>query len=209
MRALIILAIGILVLATGDRFLGPGSATLDTNYAEHKRQQGSRSRARVIRQNMSIETAYRAIPHTRTPFRANQTRLPDEQADYLNALFTLTDSGVVERIVVQSKLGAGKHWTPDKSNYTAILQAITSLDTPERLIPVEGLIFEAIQEQERYLKGWRESGNPRYFKSGDALVQSSHGKLITAYKKLMRIYGAEGSHNRQAFFNHLCALDFI
>lgn len=209
MRPLIISATGILAIVAATLFLGAGAVELKTNYAERKGLQGSQSSARVIDQSMPVDAAYRAIPHARTPFQSNQTRMPAVQAEYLDALFALTDAGVVERVVVQRKLGAGKHWTPDNSNYTAILQSITSLDTPEQLIPVEGLIFEAIQEQQQYLKGWRDSGSPRYFRSGAPLVQSSHRKLITAYQQLMRIYGAEGSHNRQAFFDHLCALDFI
>ena len=73
----------------------------------------------------------------------------------------------------------------------------------------KALIFDAISEQRRYLKAWQDSGNPRYFDAQAPLVRSSHGKLIAAYNHLMRLFGEENPHNKQAFFDHLCALDFI
>ena len=42
-----------------------------------------------------------------------------------------------------------------------------------------------------------------------SLVRSSSNQLIQAYDYLMQSYPQESPHNRQAFFDHLCALDFI
>lgn len=71
------------------------------------------------------------------------------------------------------------------------------------------MIREAIDEQHRYLSMWQESGQTGCFSPVAPLIRSSHGKLIAAYNDLMALYAQEGSHNRQAFFDHLCALDFI
>lgn len=40
-------------------------------------------------------------------------------------------------------------------------------------------------------------------------VRSASGKLLGAYGNLMRMYPNEDGTNRQAFFDYLCALDFI
>ncbi|NIP39793.1 MAG: hypothetical protein GWO07_16190 [Candidatus Dadabacteria bacterium] len=41
------------------------------------------------------------------------------------------------------------------------------------------------------------------------LVHSSSNKLKRAYSILMKKCPKENGHNRQAFFDDLCALDFI
>lgn len=181
----------------------------DDAYGELKQGAAGTAAARAIAQDLPVELAYSAIPHQRTAFRVDLTSLPSEDAAYLAALFALSDAGVVERVSIQQALGQGGDWSPGGSNYAAILGAIAALDTPEKLLPVERLVFEAIGEQRRYLEQRRDSGNPSAFDRGAALVQSSHGKLIGAYNRLMKLYGGEQRHNKQAFFDHLCALDFI
>lgn len=181
----------------------------DDAYGELKQDAAATAAPRAIVQDMAVETAYGAIPHQRTAFRVDLTSLPDAEADYLAALFRLTDAGVVERVSLQQALRRGADWSSGQSNYDAILQAIAALDTPRKLLPVERLIFEAVTEQRRYLENWRESGDPRFFDPKARLVGSSHGKLIAAYHRLIKLYGGEARDNKQAFFDHLCALDFI
>ena len=40
-------------------------------------------------------------------------------------------------------------------------------------------------------------------------VRSSSANLQGAYSDLMRLYSSENATNKQAFFDYLCALDFI
>jgi hypothetical protein len=42
-----------------------------------------------------------------------------------------------------------------------------------------------------------------------AAVQTASVKLHEAYAELMRLFPEEGRQNRDAFFDHLCALDFL
>ncbi|MCP4488040.1 MAG: hypothetical protein GY820_12070 [Gammaproteobacteria bacterium] len=41
------------------------------------------------------------------------------------------------------------------------------------------------------------------------LVKSSSQHLIAAHSLLKQLYPQETKHNQQAFFDYLCALDFI
>ncbi len=158
---------------------------------------------------MSIEAAYRAIPHNRTAFVPAQAQMSREESIYLEALFALTDCAVAERVYLQDRLRRGQAVDIRAPNYRAILEGLSSLGTPAELLSVEGLINEAIEEQRDYLEQWAQSGNPKYFNRHAPLVQESHGKLIAAYLELIRRYGVESARNRQAFYDYLCALDFI
>ena len=97
----------------------------------------------------------------------------------------------------------GTHGTVRK-NRPRILVHLNALDSPRRLRSVHALIVEAIQEQHQYLTMWLASGRADYFSSEAALIRSSHVKLTEAY-----LYPAEADRTHQAFYDHLCALDFI
>jgi len=181
----------------------------DAVYAGEK----SRATAVAVRSGpkpiMNVEAAYRAIPHDRTVFLLNQARMPRDEARYLVALFTLTDIAVAERVYLQNLLRRGHAVDIAASNYAEILDGLRALPTPSGLLPVENMIHQAIEEQRDYLQQWTQSGNPGFFDSRAGLVQKSHGKLIAAYAALERRYGEESRHNTRAFYDYLCALDFI
>jgi hypothetical protein len=83
-----------------------------------------------------------------------------------------------------------------------------SLVAPSDLGAVKDLITSAVKEQQRYF-AVLDSHRKLEFDAGNRFVQSSHGKLIHAYRLLMSRYPQENAHNKKAFFDHLCALDFI
>jgi hypothetical protein len=163
----------------------------------------------LVSRNLSIDQAYNSIPHQRTIFRTDLAAMPDDEAVYLSELFLLTDAGVVERVYQQTQYRWGNEPSLQERNYGAILERLAALPTPEKLLLVEALIFEAIGEQQDYLRAWGDSRDPRYFCPRAPFIQSTHKKLIAAYNELMRLYAHEPPHNKQAFFDHLCALDFI
>lgn len=158
---------------------------------------------------MTVGDAYRAIPHNRTPFDLTAARMEQEDVRYLDRLFALTDVALVERVQTQLWLQSrGKHGTL-RENHPRILAHLNALDSPRRLRSVHALIVEAIQEQHQYLTMWLASGRADYFSSGAPLIRSSHVKPIEAYSKLRALYPAEAERIHQAFYDHLCALDFI
>ena len=180
-----------------------------TDYALQKQLHDASGKTGIIWHAMPVAGAYRAIPHQRTPFRPGEAKATRDEADYLGALLALTDAAVTERVATQAKLRAGAAVEPGKSNYEAILSGILALDTPGRLLPVEALVYQAIDEQRRYLEAWRAAGRGDYFDPDDALVRSVHKKLVGAHDRLLEIFDQEGLHNRQALHDHLSALDFI
>ena len=181
----------------------------DTAYASQKARPSTVAFRGAVRPVINIEAAYRAIPHSRTVFLPDQALMPREESSYLEALFALTDCAVAERVYLQDRLRRGHKVDIATTNYRAIMQGVRSLRTPTGLLPVENLIYEAIQKQRDYLAQWARSGDPKYFNRHAPLVQESHHKLIAAYLELIRRYGGEPAQNPQAFYDYLCALDFI
>ena len=92
-------------------------------------------------------------------------------------------------------------------NYDAILAKLGELKVPDKLEKAHQLVTQAVQEQREYLGQLAKSGES--FNAAAPLVQSSHGKLVAAYGELMRLYPSENQNNKQAFYDYLCALDFI
>lgn len=160
-------------------------------------------------QSLSIEAAYQAIPHQRTPFSLEKTYINDDAAERLHRFFELTDMAVVERVHSLKTMYSGNLSYYSSANYESILKEIEALDLPTELSAPKQLVMEAIQEQQAYFEQWYHSGERVFHNVQHSLVQSSHSKLIQAYNQIMAAYPHESQHNKTAFFDHLCALDFI
>jgi hypothetical protein len=158
---------------------------------------------------MSVEAAYRAIPHERRAFTADEAEMSAAERDYLERLFRITDDGVIERVQTQMWFQSGGKQGGYHRNHGLLLAQLDGLDVPSGLDKIHQLIRTAIAEQQRYFKVWHGAGAGRRFNTNDALVQSSHHKLIKAYSLLKARFTQEKPHNQQSFFDHLCALDFI
>jgi hypothetical protein len=158
---------------------------------------------------LSVDQAYRAIPHQRTPYRRAEASVGAGRIDYLEALFALTDMAMIERVQTQLWLQSDGRHGADRGNHPQILASLDRLRPPVELDQAHMLIREAVAEQAKLFGRWRETRRTDYFDAADPLVRSSHGKLIAAYNELMARYPNEGPQNKQAFFDHLCALDFI
>ena len=177
-----------------------------TNYALEKVLEKGKAPSRELRRPLSVEAAYQAVGSRRTPYAPEQARIPRDEKDYVITLLGLTDAALAERVAIQSRLQAGER--TETSNYEAILERIKGLPSPDALVPPEALIYEAIDEQRRYLEDWRSSGQRRFFDPEAPLVMSSHEKLTAAKEELLRVLDDESQHNRRALSDHLGALDF-
>jgi hypothetical protein len=156
----------------------------------------------------AVERAYRAIPHRRTVFDAGAATMSPEERGYLRQLFELVDLGIVERVEtlgwLRSRSGSG----PSVERYDAVVRQLAGLPVPPRLASVHRLVSEAMVEQQSALADWRKTAVPANL-AGHPLVASSSGKLHRAYGELLVLFPQENEHNRAAFFDYLCALDFI
>lgn len=156
-----------------------------------------------IKQSMTVDEAYQAIPHQKTRFDAASATMGGDEKAFLDVFFELVDLAVVERVSSMQSISSGKAVT---FNYDAIDSRLMALDVPEKLKTAHALVMQAVAEQRKYLEQWKSSGGR--FDVGDPLVSSSSAKLVQAYGELMRAYPSENAHNKKAFFDHLCALDF-
>jgi hypothetical protein len=154
---------------------------------------------------LEIDKAYRLIPHKQTVFKLNKSNIPKTEAQSVAHLLSLAEQAMVERV---DALVNG----PDKSGYLSQIDGISwqldHLQMPARIDPARDHILAAVQQHRAYFELHNVIGN----KSESArkqLIQSSHRHLISAYNLLMQAYPQETIHNKQAFFDYLCALDFI
>lgn len=168
---------------------------------------------------LSVDEAYKAIPHQQTPYNSQISKLPHPTKLFLNSLFEITDLAVVARVEHLTTLyyykGRG-----DTGNFSynrtidTLIRRLQNLKPPAAFKKPHGFVLNALKEQKAFFGKWASASSTgkralRKSYRTHPLVQSSHQKLIAAYNELMRLFPKETKHNKQAFFDHLCALDFI
>ncbi len=164
--------------------------------------------------SLTVEQAYKAIPHRQTQFDSKTSNLTKEHREYLTEVFRITDTATVKKVSLlmqykDPKKSDGQKTENDTLNYQDILNSLYKLNPPDDLQTFHELIIDAITEHRDAFNNW-SGGLFDYARlSEEPLVRSSSSKLKQAYGILMNQYTSENSHNRQAFFDHLCALDFI
>jgi hypothetical protein len=152
---------------------------------------------------LSVEEAYRAIPHRRTPFDFDTAAMPDEERAFLLRFFSLTDRATAERVRAFAALERGGVRDDYPLAMSRIVARLESMPVPDRLREAHGLVVEAIRDQMSYFESpgtGKLTAHPK--------VRSSSAKLRRAYSLILECYGSKAP-NRNAFFDHLCALDFI
>ena len=166
-----------------------------------------------------VEDAYRSIPHKQTTYSAGKSKLLSTNSKAVEKVLALSDQALVERVEAGAWLLSGgtrgRNFSDYESRIKAIVAELESLKTPESLEPAKRLIIEAIEDQRIFLvqqfklayasKGYRWPADYR----DDPNIQRAHMKLIQAHQILTQAYPEEGSHNKDAFFDHLCALDYL
>ena len=166
--------------------------------------------------SMTIEQAYRAIPHGKTDFMIQNSKLDHASKTYLKQMFDLVNDAIVQRVQTLNWFGShgnkGNSYQEYTVNIATIQHTMDALITPPALKNVKLLVTQSINDQSDYFRKWDISvreGKAYQFNSRDPLIQSSHHNLINAYNQLMRTFPSENNINKKAFFSHLCALDFI
>ena len=96
-------------------------------------------------------------------------------------LFALVDRAIVARV---TKTGRAAAREPRARAAAAIAAG-------------QRLVVEAVVAERVYLDGEASA------------VHTASARLHEAYGQLMRLYPEEGAQNRDAFFDYLCALDFL
>ncbi len=159
--------------------------------------------------SLTVEQAYGAIPHRRTVFDGKTANMPVIDKQYLTKVFELTDLATVERVSMLLWLSSGGHTGNLAENYNQILKSLYEINPPPGLEQFHNLIIDSIEEQKQALFKWKDNSFNYSMIRSESLVRSSSKKLKSAYRILKKKYPAESSYNKRAFFDHLCALDFI
>lgn len=159
---------------------------------------------------MSVPEAYRAIPHRQTTFNAASAKMGADDKAYLTRSFALIDQAMAARVAtlqwVRSYGEQGESLAQYKKKLALIWQGLNKLQPASRLKPYHALVLSAIKDQYNYFLALEKGVKPDL---NHRLVQRSHESLIQAYQQLMGLYPSESPYNQQAFFDHLCALDFL
>ena len=150
---------------------------------------------------MTIDEAYASANHRRTPFEASGSALPADASAALSRFFALTDQGVVLRI--ESMRGASV-----APRYAALIAALRAEPFPPSIAAARDEVVAALLLHQRV----DEAGSARGARASLPKVpdiSTASGKLHSAYGMLMRAYPAATGRQKQAFFDHLCALDYL
>ncbi len=150
---------------------------------------------------VSVEEAYRAIPHRQTMFQPAAAQMPAAERAYLTALFQAVDQAIVAKVNSRRGFTVQHSYAPVKQVWAALRPPTAELQAAQDRVKaaiVDQIAF--LVELERKQTGWDMN---------HAKVRSASGKLQAAYADLMRLYPGEAATNKQAFFDYLCALDFI
>jgi len=160
-----------------------------------------------------VAAAYAAIPHQRTQFdRSSSTVSANQRAD-LARLFAYTDRGIVLRV-----RGMQAHGERSAAGLKSVVAGYEDLIADLRkekfsaeIAPAQTLVLEALRLHQRHLQS-RPEGGLVFVQQQISIVpevKEAHGKLLQAYNVLMRAFPCETQRNKTAFYDHLCALDFL
>jgi hypothetical protein len=164
---------------------------------------------------LTVEEAYRAIPHNRTVFDAHASKLSAVQINALKQLFDLSDKGVVLRVEGLNAFSSDNLSTIQSvlSGYRTLTSALLSLQAPDEIKPAQDLVLQSIQLHQRYFEARlheREASDKvelLYRRNPEVGLASQ--KLQAAYGVLMNRFPNEPAVNQRAFYDYLCALDFL
>lgn len=156
-----------------------------------------------LRQDMDLAEAYRLTNVKQKRFDLASADMVEAEKRYLAGLFAVTDLAVIERVGTQEAL---RRHDKAADNYGIILSKFDDLSPPERLRTLHQQIRNAIALERDYIDGLRRGLR---FDAQSDTVQEVHRTLLWAYGELLRLYPNESAGIREAFYAHLCALDFI
>ncbi len=168
----------------------------------------------------TVEEAYEFFNRERTPFDPKRSKLSEYEIAYLEHYFSLTDRAMELRTNMMQYYFAGtrahkKQLAAYITEIEKVIDAFPFVRAPTKeLKEIENLTALAIGEQRDFFRAWSSANGRDFLKwrkkyMEHELVLSSHSKLQSAYTQLMLLFPHEDPYNQKAFYNHLCALDFI
>jgi hypothetical protein len=157
---------------------------------------------------LTPEAAYKMIPHERTVFAIKDSPLDlDIKAD-LDLLLRTADVTVALRVKLMTEFNAGNMNSPIISIYDEILNIIQTVNN-SKIDQFKQTLITAILEQKSFFMDWKVDTAKVKNLQSNKHVQSASAKLHSAYSILLSLSPQDTPQNKQAFYNYLCALDFL
>ncbi len=156
-----------------------------------------------LRQDMDLAEAYRLTNVKQKSFDLASADMIEAEKRYLSDMFAITDLAVIERVGTQEAL---RQRDKAADNYSIILSKFDALPPPDKLRTVHQQLRNAIALERDYIDGLRRGLR---FDAQSDTVQTVHRTLLWVYAELQRLYPKEDARIQEAFYAHLCALDFI
>lgn len=169
-----------------------------------------------VRHKVSVEKAYKMIPHRRTKFNFKGSSVKGADKVYLEKAFKIVDEAVRCRVVTMHDYAkkAPKKVGKLRKDYQKLLDYLKTLTAPKALVKYHESLISAMTTQIDFFKEWEKGG--KSFSHGTLQKLRNHPKvkaasrfLIAGYQVLMRAYSGESKKNKEAFFDYHCSLDFI
>lgn len=158
----------------------------------------------VLAQPAEVTRAYKAIPHRFTPFQSSQAKMQASESAYLKKNFALVNQAVVVKVESMQR----RDYAGYDSKAASLVRQLKAQRPPKKLVKYHQLVIAAIEDQRAYFKTWKKNPSAR-FNPADPKVRAASGKLQQAYGILLRQFPGQAKKVQQAFFDHLCALDFL
>ena len=160
---------------------------------------------------MTVEEAYMTLSHHRPMFNPTMAHIADDESLYLRQLFDIIDRAVRERVQTMAWLQSTAASAEPSDQYNELISRLWALQPPSRLAHVHQVVREAIEEQRDVLRQWRplRGTSEHVVTMQHPLVQDSSRKLHQVYDEIVQLFPGAGEHNRQAFYDYFCCLDFL
>ena len=158
---------------------------------------------------LSVDEAYASIPHQRTPFSVVSSGAARPQAEALARLFELSDQATVLKVrgLAALRSGDAASLRDVLQDYRGPLDVLQRVPATAEVKEAQSLVLLAVRQHKAFFESKLATGaRDTVF---TALVHQASSNLRQAYSLLMAAFPKESPSNRQAFFDHLCALDFI
>jgi hypothetical protein len=173
----------------------------------------------------TVRAAYGSIPHRMVRFQVNDPNVTAGDRDYLTTMFRLIDQAVVLRTSA-NKLwdkGAGVHARHSK-RYQQLILAFEAQQPPAHLQRYHSLIMAAAKDHADVFastaattraalkhcdKNGGGCGGISIAPHNSPKARSASTALKQAWGELKRTYPKANGTNQKAFFDYLCAMDYI
>ncbi len=160
---------------------------------------------------LTVDEAYQAIPHKRAPYDVQRSTLSATEGEFLAKLFALSDEALVERVTTLAALREGNRAQLERyeERIARILTTLRAMPEPASAHGLAATLGQAIEMQRTFFRGAFSAATKDIQLASDTHVRTASNELRRLYTDLMTRYSGEHPHNRDAFFQHLCALDFL